>query len=71
LEFPGAPPEIGKLTVQSPTQLTLNPNGGDPAPSTYRFAAEDSLVLDGATEFDFNLDGTEEPGQAHIELLRR
>jgi hypothetical protein len=71
LEFPGAPPEIGRLTVESPTQLTLRPNGGDPAPSTYAFAAADSLVLDGATEFDFNLDGTDEPGQAHIELLRR
>jgi len=71
LEFPGAPPEIGKLTIESSTQLTLRPNAGDPAPSTYVFAAADSLVLDGATEFDFNLDGTNEPGQAHIELLRR
>jgi hypothetical protein len=71
LEFPGAPPEIGKLTIDSGTQLTLEPNGGDPAPSEYDFAAPDSLVLDGATEFDFNLDRTDEPGQAHIELLRR
>jgi len=70
LEFPGADPEIGKLTIDSPTQLTLKPNGGDPAPSTYAFATADSLVLDGATEFDFNLDGTDEPGQAHIELRR-
>lgn len=71
LEFPGAPPEIGKLTIESSAQLTLRPNGGDPAPSTYVFAASDSLVLDGGTEFDFNLDRVDEPGQAHIELLRR
>jgi hypothetical protein len=71
LEFPGIPPEVGKLTVESSTQLTLRPNGEPPAPSTYLFATPDSLILDGATEFDFNLDGTNEPGQAHIEIVRR
>jgi hypothetical protein len=35
------------------------------------FATPDSLVLDGATEFDFNLDGADEPAQAHLELVRR
>src|SRR5688572_15225351 len=58
LEFPGAPPELGDLTVESSSQLTLRPTGDDPAPSTYVFATPDSLVLDGPTEFDFNLDGT-------------
>lgn len=71
LEFPGAPPEIGTLTVESPSHLTLRPNGGPPAPSVYAFATPDSVVLDGATEFDFNLDGTPESGQAHIEIVRR
>jgi hypothetical protein len=71
IELPGALPEIGDLTVDGPSQLTLRPSVGPPAPSTYSFATPDSLVLDGATEFDFNLDGTDEPGQAHIELVRR
>ena len=71
LEFPGIPAEIGQLTVESSSQLTLRPTVGDPAPSTYVFATPDSLILDGPTEFDFNLDRTDEPGQAHIEIVRR
>ena len=71
LEFPGIPPEVGKLTVESSAQLTLRPNGGPPAPSVYVFATPDSVILDGATRFDINADGTPEPGQAHIEIVRR
>jgi hypothetical protein len=56
--------------VQGST-LTLDPTTGPPAPSTYHFATPDSLILDGATEFDFNLDGTDEPAHAHTELVRR
>ncbi len=71
LEFPGNRPDDGDLTVESPSVLILNSNLTGPAPSTYLFATADSLILDGATEFDFNLDGTDEPGQAHIEIVRR
>ncbi|MGE0159546.1 MAG: hypothetical protein AB7T31_09035 [Gemmatimonadales bacterium] len=71
LEFLGGQAEFGKLTVQSSTVLILDANDDPPAPSTYVFATTDSLVMDGATEFDFNLDGTDEPGQAHIEIVRR
>jgi hypothetical protein len=71
LEWLGGFPELGQLTVQSTTSLTLDSTTGPPAVSTYVFATPDSLVLDGATEFDFNLDGTDEAAQAHLELLRR
>lgn len=71
LEWLGGFAEIGQLSIQGPSSLTLDPNMGPPAPSTYLFATADSLILDGATEFDFNLDGTDEPAQAHIELVRR
>jgi hypothetical protein len=71
IEFPGVPPELGTVTIDSSTQLTLHPTGGDPAPSAYVFAAPDSLVLDGPTEFDLNGDFVPEPAQAHIELVRR
>jgi len=71
LEWLGGFAEIGQLSVQGTSSLTLDPTTGPPAPSTYRFATQDSLILDGATEFDFNLDGTDEPAQAHMELVRR
>ena len=71
LEWLGGFAELGHLTVQSTSSLTLDPSNGPPAPSTYVFATADSLILDGATEFDFNGDQTDEPAQAHIELLRR
>ncbi len=71
LEWLGGFAELGRLTVQNSTTLTLDPSDGPPAPSAYVFATPDSLILDGATEFDFNLDGTDEPAQAHIELVRR
>src|SRR5262245_5217531 len=58
LAFLGPHVELGDLTVESSSGLTLHPLGGDPAPTTYVFAKADSLVLDGATRFDFNLDGT-------------
>jgi len=71
LEFFGGQVELGQLSVQSATSLTLDADNGPASPSTYRFATADSLVLDGATDFDFNLDGTNEPAQAHIEIVRR
>jgi hypothetical protein len=71
LEFLGGQVEFGQLTVQTSTRLTLDPDNGPAAPSDYVFATTDSLVLDGSTDFDFNLDGTTEPAQAHIEIVRR
>jgi hypothetical protein len=71
IEFGGGITEFGQLSVQSSTVLVLDSDADPPAPSTYLFATPDSLILDGATEFDFNLDGTSEPGQAHIEIVRR
>jgi len=74
LNFGGAAiPEIGQLSVSGGT-MTLTPSypaGRSPATSTYSFLADDFLILDGPTEFDFNLDGTPEPAQAHFELQRR
>jgi len=68
-----ANPEIGQLSVSGST-LTLTPTfpaGRPVATATFSFPAEDFLILDGPTEFDFNLDGTDEPAQAHFELKRR
>jgi len=64
--------EIGQLTVIG-SALTLTPSfpaGRSPATSDYVFVTEDFLILDGATAFDFNLDGTPEAAQGHIELQR-
>ena len=65
--------EIGQLSV-SGSNVTLQPSfpsDAAPATSAYSFPDVDHLVLDGATEFDFNVDGTPEAAQAHIELARR
>lgn len=71
LTFGGIPlVEIGVISV-SGDFVTLRPNGGDPATSEFDFAQPDSLILDGPTEFDFNLDEVLDPAQAHIELVRR
>ncbi len=39
--------------------------------STFLFEGPDRLILDGDTEFDFNLDGTLEPALSHFELQRQ
>lgn len=71
LTFGGIPlVEIGAISVGG-SFLTLRPNGGDPATSEFVFATSDSLILDGPTEFDFNLDQVLDPAQSHIELTRR
>lgn len=71
LTFGGIPlVEIGVVSVGSGF-LTLRPNGGDPATSSFVFATPDSLILDGPTEFDFNIDQILDPAQSHIELTRR
>jgi hypothetical protein len=65
--------EIGQLTV-SGGSVTLHPSfpaGAAAATSTFSFPDADHLVLDGSTEFDFNLDGTSEAATAHVELARK
>jgi len=65
--------EIGQLTV-SGSVLTLTPSGGPgpcPASSVYAFSDTNTLVLDGPTCLDVNLDGEDEDAQAHIVLERR
>ena len=61
--------EVGTVTV-SGNQVTITPTSpaGPPLVATYRFQG-DLLILDGDSEFDFNLDGTPEEAFAHIELL--
>jgi hypothetical protein len=61
--------EVGTVTV-SGNQVTITPTSpaGPPLVATYRFQG-DLLILDGDSEFDFNLDGTPEDAFAHIELL--
>jgi hypothetical protein len=65
--------EIGQLTV-SGNVITLTPTGGPgpcPASSVYAFPDANTLVLDGPTCLDVNLDGEDEDAQAHIVLERR
>ncbi|MEX2465816.1 MAG: hypothetical protein WD995_02835 [Gemmatimonadota bacterium] len=72
LEFPELPTpvvEVGQMSVVG-NSITLRPQGGTPATSSYEFQGSDRLTLDGPTEFDFNRDGTPEPGEAHIVLQR-
>jgi hypothetical protein len=73
IEYPGAPPEIGQLSVIGST-IRLDPTTPASAPSAtaaYVFTSEGSLTLDGATQIDFNDDGVRDPAGAHIELERR
>ena len=69
----GAQVQIGQLSVIGSTirQDVTTPPGEPPATATCQFTADDYLVLDGPTEFDFNFDGTDEAAHAHIELQRR
>jgi len=65
--------EIGQLAV-SAGSVTLRPSypsGAQPATSSYSFSDADHFVLDGDTEFDFNLDGTPEAATAHMEFARK
>lgn len=64
--------EIGQLSVVGST-IRLDPSvpAGEASTSTYTFQSPDYLILDGATEFDFNFDGTNDPAEAHFELQRR
>lgn len=63
--------ETGQITIDSATALTLRPTSppGAGEQVTWGISAG-TLVLDGATEFDFNGDQTSDPAQAHIELRK-
>jgi hypothetical protein len=65
--------EFGQLSVVSTGFLRLTPTGGGPCLSnaSFTFGAADFLTIEGPTCFDFNLDGTLEAAQSHLELRRR
>jgi hypothetical protein len=68
----GGSVEIGTIEVTA-TTITLHrdfPNN-QTAVSTYQFIGDDMLILDGETEFDFNLDGIQDQAIAHFELARK
>lgn len=72
VEFPDLPDpvvEIGQLSAVA-NSVTLRPQGGPAATSSYNFEGADRLILDGPTEFDFNADGELEAAEAHIVLER-
>jgi len=62
--------EVGKVKV-SGNNITITPTSpsGPPLVATFEFVGE-VLVLDGSSEFDFNMDGTPEEALAHIALFR-
>ena len=64
--------EIGTVEVSGST-VTLHRDfpASSTSSSTYAFEGSSRLVLDGDTQFDFNLDGTPEPARAHIVFERR
>jgi hypothetical protein len=61
--------EVGQMSSVG-SSITLRPQGGPAATSSYQFDGPDLLILDGPTEFDFNDDGELDPAQAHIVLER-
>lgn len=61
--------EIGQLSAVG-NSVTLRPQGGAAATSSYAFEGADTLILDGPTEFDFNRDGERDAAEAHIVLVR-
>ena len=65
--------EIGDVDVIGSTfQLNRTfPPPPSTAASSFVFAADDYLILDGASQFDFNLDRIAEAARAHFELRRR
>lgn len=65
--------EIGRISLSGASTVILTREFPTPSReiSTFLFEGPDRLILDGDTEFDFNLDGTTEPALAHFELQRR
>ncbi len=64
--------EIGQIRV-SGSEFTLVPTfpPGQPGTSGTFSVTADRLILDGTTEFDFNLDGSPEAALAHFEFARK
>ena len=74
LVFAGqAQTEIGQISLSGASTVILDRAFPTPSRSisTFIFEGPDRLILDGDTEFDFNLDGTMEPALAHFDLERR
>jgi len=72
LNFIGQPSvEIGQMSV-SGTIVTLNRSipSAQTSTSTFSFVGTDVLIMDGATDYDFNSDGTLDDAFAHIELQK-
>jgi hypothetical protein len=69
----GAQVQIGQLTVIGSTlRLDVTTPANEPSiTGNFAFTASDYLVLDGPIQIDFNNDGTDDPGQSHIELQKR
>jgi len=71
LTFGGIPlTEFGTLSV-GPSVITLRPDGGQVAASTYVFQSPTYVTVDGPTDFDFNIDGVLDPAQIYMEWRRR
>ena len=63
--------QLGTITI-SGNQLTLTPNTPPDLPSTQGTWSLSGgiLFIDGTTEFDFGVDGTDEAANVHFELYR-
>lgn len=64
--------EIGQLSVRGDS-ITLSPSSTTSGSATTGTYSVDSsnLTIDGDTEFDFNLDGQNEPAKAHIVFVKK
>jgi hypothetical protein len=60
--------EVGTVSV-SGNQITISPSNGSATTGTFSLQGN-TLIVDGETEFDFNLDGTREAATVHMELTR-
>jgi hypothetical protein len=65
--------EIGQVSVSGGSTVILNREFPTPSReiSTFAFVNADCFILEGDTEFDFNLDGTPEPALVRFVLDRR
>ena len=65
--------EIGQISLSGASTVILAREFPTPRQdiSTFVFEGPDHLILDGDTEFDFNLDGTLEPALSHFDLRRQ
>jgi hypothetical protein len=67
----GASTEIGKVEV-SGQSVTLDRTYPSKSTTSGVYSTQgDHLILDGETQFDFNLDGTAEPALVHFDLVKK